>query len=253
MFEFDYNSDFKDYSLPWAGHRYFARDLVETLQPEIIVELGTWRGTSMFSMLQGIKNKNLNSIFNAIDTWEGDKHAGLYKEGEKYLSDIKILIEKHYSNCKVNLIRKRFENAVNDFDDNSIHLLHIDGLHTYEAVKKDYETWRPKVNKNGVILFHDTMEHRNDFGVWQLWQELSSEKNNFCQLFDHSHGLGILTQSPLIHDQIKELIIRNKDIYINKLYEELKQNHRNLELEINSIYESKWWKLKESIKKVISK
>ena len=54
------------------------------------------------------------------------------------------------------LIRSKFSEAVTQFEDESIDLLHIDGYHTLKAaVTEDYETWLPKLRGNGVILFHD--------------------------------------------------------------------------------------------------
>lgn len=48
-----------------------------------------------------------------------------------------------------------FDQAMLQFDDGSIDILHIDGSHFYEDVKHDYETWKIKVKANGIIMFHD--------------------------------------------------------------------------------------------------
>ncbi|MBG9732673.1 hypothetical protein ABD86_04640 [Paenibacillus alvei] len=53
------------------------------------------------------------------------------------------------------LIKSTFDEALQNFEDDSIHLLHIDGFHEYEAIHHDYHTWLPKVAENGIVLFHD--------------------------------------------------------------------------------------------------
>jgi hypothetical protein len=84
-----------------------------------------------------------------------------------------------------------FDEAVDKFEDNSIDILHIDGLHTYEAVKHDFETWFPKVKKKtGIILLHDVCEKSDDFGVYKLWEELKKKYKTIT--FEHYHGLGVL-------------------------------------------------------------
>ena len=88
-------------------------------------------------------------------------------------------------------IRGYFSEAVSCFEDDSVELLHIDGLHTYEAVKEDYETWRPKLATCGVIMFHDTNEYQTDFGVWQFFDEVRHEAPASFQ-FRHGHGLGVM-------------------------------------------------------------
>ena len=66
-----------------------------------------------------------------------------------------------------------FEDALDQFEDQSIDLLHIDGSHEYETIRKDFENWLPKVKKGGRILIHDLLVEREDFGVKNFWEEIS--------------------------------------------------------------------------------
>ena len=62
-------------------------------------------------------------------------------------------------------------------------LLFIDGNHTYEGVKADYERYRNFVRPGGWIAFHDIVDsaHHRSLGcfVAQLWNELPGEKIEF--------------------------------------------------------------------------
>ena len=83
-----------------------------------------------------------------------------------------------------------FDEALQQVPDESVDLLHIDGLHTYEAVKRDYNTWLPKMSDRGIILFHDTVVTEWDYGVHELWRELTPSFPHFN--FEHGRGLGVL-------------------------------------------------------------
>jgi len=176
----------------WNEHVPFALLLVELLEPRVIVELGTQRGVSYCAFCQAVDELKLGTRCYAVDTWLGDAHAGLYKES--VFQDLRDYHRQYESFSK--LLRMTFDEALPQIADGSVDLLHIDGLHFYDAVKKDYESWLPKVSDRGVIIFHDTVEMARDFGVHQLWAELSSSFPSFN--FEHGHGLGVLAVGPQV-------------------------------------------------------
>ena len=189
---FDYETIFSDIEWPWAGHKRFAYDFVRNIKPKVIVELGTHKGTSLFSMCQAIKDGGLKSSITAVDIWVGDPHAGFYDES--IYTEVQKIASTYYKSLDIHLLRKTFDDATSDFNKSSIDLLHIDGMHTYEAVKHDFESWISKVKPKGTIFFNDTHEKKDDFGVYQLWEELKTRYMNveFC----HSHGLGVILLDP---------------------------------------------------------
>ena len=101
------------------------------------------------------------------------------------------------------LIRSDFSDACGEFADGSIDLLHIDGCHSYEAGRRDFEAWLPKLSKRGVILFHDTAEYANGFGVHRLWEELRVRYPSFE--FRHGHGLGVLGVGEKLPASVRDL------------------------------------------------
>jgi hypothetical protein len=251
------NPSFEAYALgedlhtPWAGHKRFSYDLIKTFKPVRIVELGTAKGTSLFSFAQSIKDGGfIDSKVFAIDTWQGDKHTGIY--GDDVYLFVANEIKEHYTNVRIELIRDTFDNALNFFEDNSIDLLHIDGLHTYEAVKHDFFSWLPKVKQDGIILMHDIHEFNDDFGVHLLWAELKKQYSTLE--FEHSHGLGILFLENTKFNLVESQFIEMKNYYHNINYEELKLTLDATQApirELGYIKASRFFRYKEFIKKCL--
>jgi glycosyltransferase involved in cell wall biosynthesis len=172
----------------WYGHLPFAAWIIRTLEPKIFVELGTHTGNSYFSFCQSAKEKDIATKCYAVDTWQGEEHAGIY--GEEVFQQVNTHNLAHYVGFS-RLLRMTFDDALSYFSEGSIDLLHIDGFHSYEAVKHDFETWLPKLAVGAVVLFHDTAVRESGFGVWKFWEELQARyPNNFE--FVHSNGLGVL-------------------------------------------------------------
>jgi hypothetical protein len=78
--------------------------------------------------------------------------------------------------------------------------LFIDGDHTYEGVKQDYEMYKEFVKPGGWIAFHDIKDtefHRNaNCRVDKLWVELSGNKIEFVDNRSSYGGIGFI-QVPL--------------------------------------------------------
>ena len=172
----------------WLGHLPFAAWVIRETSPRIFVELGTHSGNSYFAFCQSVAEVGLPTQCYAVDTWRGDEHSGHYDEN--IFAQVSAHNQDHYAGFS-QLLRMTFDDAVTHFADESIDLLHIDGLHTYEAVRHDFETWLPKLAPGAVVLFHDTNVRERDFGVYKLWEELRERYPNNIE-FMHSHGLGVL-------------------------------------------------------------
>ena len=171
----------------WIEHVPFAFWIVDVLRPRTIVELGTHNGVSYSAMCQAVNKLGLDTKCYAIDTWEGDEHAGSYSES--VFSEFYTYNDRNFAAFS-RLIRSTFDNALPHFVDGSIDLLHIDGLHTYEAVRHDFESWLPKLSANAIVMFHDTNVREREFGVFRLWDEIKDKYRSFE--FLHCHGLGII-------------------------------------------------------------
>jgi hypothetical protein len=171
----------------WYGHVPFGHWLTSSLRPALLVELGTHNGVSFSSFCDAVLDAELSTTCFAVDTWQGDPQAGEY--GEEVWLDWYSFSQRHYGDF-VHLLRETFDEAVSRFEDGSVDLLHIDGLHTYDAVRNDVNRWLPKMSDTGVVLMHDIAERDLDFGVWRVWEDLRASYPTFE--FHHEHGLGVV-------------------------------------------------------------
>ncbi|WP_266157762.1 class I SAM-dependent methyltransferase [Dyella silvatica] len=217
----------------WTGHIPFAAWLIEALRPRVFVELGTHHGASYFAFCQALLENRVEAKSFAVDTWKGDVHSEEY--GEEVYTTLSRYHDLHYSSFS-SLMRTTFDDAVEYFADGSIDLLHIDGLHTYEAVRHDFETWLSKMSVRGIVLFHDTNVRERNFGVWEFWSEISKVYPSFE--FVHSHGLGVLIVGKEAPESVQALAIdaeNGRGALINSLFSTLGTG-------ISYRADIEWWK-----------
>ena len=184
----------------WHGHVPFASWLIGAARPATLVELGTHNGGSYFAFCEAVQRHGSPTRCFAVDTWQGDEHAGRY--GERVFAELKRFHDERYAAFST-LLRATFDDAAATFAPGSVDLLHIDGLHTYAAVTHDFETWLPKMSPRGVVLLHDIAVHGNGFEVGRLWEELRQRYPSFS--FPHCYGLGVLAVGAAVPAPVAEL------------------------------------------------
>ena len=150
-------------------------------QPKIILEIGTARGGTLFSFC---KLAPEDAIFISIDLPNrkfGDGYPDwkipLYQAFKKENQQLHLLREDSHNIETLNKVK-------NILNGRNIDFLFIDGDHSYEGVKKDFEMYSPLVNKGGVIAFHYvTPNGVEDLvgGVPIFWKEFKKEKIVDCQ------------------------------------------------------------------------
>jgi hypothetical protein len=175
----------------WHGHVPFAHWLVAAVRPRMIVELGTHYGVSYSAFCESVIRSHIDSRCFAIDTWTGDNHSGAYDE--TVYNEFRKFHDSRYAAFS-EIVRTSFDDALHYMPDFSIDLLHIDGFHSYEAVRHDFESWKPKLSSRSVVLFHDTNVLQREFGVAKFWAEIKDQYPSFE--FLHGHGLGVLCVGP---------------------------------------------------------
>ncbi len=131
---------------------------------------GTNRLTGLYDLIK--KNLNENSIVVEIGSFAGVStelftlHCKKVYSIDPYIGYVQLDIDvvssgekqfiermKNYNN--VIKIKKKSLDAVNDFEDNSLDCVYIDGEHNYTSVYNDIKYWLPKIKEGGVICGHD--------------------------------------------------------------------------------------------------
>jgi predicted O-methyltransferase YrrM len=114
------------------------------------VEIGSYKGRSAAYAAVEIANSGKNIKFNCIDIWQPNlMYEDLNFEAFKHNMQP---VEKYYTAIKMDSVMASIK-----YFDNSLDFVFIDADHSYESVKRDIQTWWPKVKHKGMIGGHDEM------------------------------------------------------------------------------------------------
>lgn len=126
--------------------------LQELARGKVCVEIGSWKGKSTAAMAEVAKEVI------AIDTFKASTDAPMPLFGQKQEDNFTTLEDfventKDYDN--INVFINLSENVVGEFQEKTIDLLFIDGMHDFDSVHKDVINYIPLLKDDAIIAFHD--------------------------------------------------------------------------------------------------
>jgi predicted O-methyltransferase YrrM len=171
--------------VPSEIHRF--AEIVADLNPEILVEIGTSRGGTL-CILSRLAAPTATII--SVDL-PGGEFGGGYKWFQ-----VPVFKTFTYARQKLHLLRgdsQSYEMGADVRDiigrSRKLDLLFIDGDHSYEGVKRDFESYADLVRKGGIIALHDIAEHTiKTCQVARYWNEIKSKYRHEEIIADPKQG-----------------------------------------------------------------
>lgn len=171
--------------------------MVAELRPEVVLEIGTCRGGTLRCWAE-LASEAATLI--SMDL-PGGTFGGGYREEDvpRFESWLKMgqslicLRQDSHDPATLDAVKESLGGR-------HIDLLFIDGDHTYEGVKADFEMYSPLVRPAGLIVFHDIVisPPHPDCRVYEFWGEVKARYRSIELVdrdgFDVWGGLGILVQ-----------------------------------------------------------
>lgn len=168
--------------------------IIQKKSPAAVLEIGTASGGTLFLFASVVAR---DAILVSIDM-PGGRFGGGYPYWKKFLYKLfarrgqilHLLRRDSHETETLNMVKRLMGGRRIDF-------LFIDGDHSYEGVKKDFEMYFPLVRAGGIAVLNDIVEGRPDYvgGVPRFWKEIKSAYRTEEIIKDRSQecwGFGII-------------------------------------------------------------
>jgi len=159
---------------------------VEQLELSTVCEIGTLKGGTLFIWCQLARPDA--TVF-SIDL-PGGEFGGGYSERSLPLFDAFTKdgqrLECLRGDSHAEETRQDFASRLGE---RRLDFLFIDGDHTYDGVRQDFEMYAPYVRPGGIVAFHDILPRPElpEIEVWRFWEELK-QSHRHREFIEHDKG-----------------------------------------------------------------
>lgn len=182
----------------WNSTHSYLRDSVLTLSPQIVVEIGVWKGGSVITLAKTLKKAGIDGVVIAIDTWLGSSEHWL--RGDFASLRVETGYPQMHHTFMSNIIDEGLEDYVLPLPLDSLNahqvlskrglqadLIHIDAGHDHRSVSSDITAWWQLLRSGGILIGDDYSPSWP--GVLQAFDEFVAlhglpleHKSNKCRL-----------------------------------------------------------------------
>ncbi|NQV88102.1 MAG: class I SAM-dependent methyltransferase [Parcubacteria group bacterium] len=170
-------------------------DMIQKEQPQRIMEIGTARGGTLLMLARiAAEDAKIISIdiarslfgIEGCPAWRASLFTYFAWSGQS----ISILRKDSHQEETLRDVEKLM-------DGDKLDVLFIDGDHSYEGIKKDFDMYTSLVKSGGIVAFHDIVPglEANVGGVPNFWQEIKEGYfyREFVKNWDQGgYGIGVI-------------------------------------------------------------
>lgn len=180
-----------------SQHPYLGQE-IQRLNPEIIIEVGVWKGASSIFMAKNLIENNNVGLIIAVDTWLGSWD---HWQNQKWFDELRFDAgyPSIYRTFCANVFSEKMEEMIVPLPLDSVNaahilqryslfpkLVHLDGGHDQVAVMTDLRVWWPLLQSGGTLIGDDYSVNGAWPGVRRAFDEFFAETPHV--VFEHADG-----------------------------------------------------------------
>lgn len=148
----------------WNSDHPYLTDAIDRYRPGLVIEIGVWKGASVITLANRMRDLGCDGCVLAVDTWLGSAEHWLHDEIPRHPNGTSALYDLFRSNVlraglddyvvPLPLDAQSAATVIKAVDLRPV-VLHLDGSHDLASVTRDLEAWWPLIQPGGMLIVDD--------------------------------------------------------------------------------------------------